>query len=570
MIRIRYRRTAAGLHIGSGRRHAVDSAGDLCDKFLMSSEVLLGDEAVALGAIHAGLTAAYSYPGTPASEIMEFLIRRSQGTGAFQAAWCINEKVAYEEALGVSFAGRRTLVSMKHVGLNVAADPFMNSALTGIKGGLVVVVADDPGMHSSQNEQDSRYFADFARIPCFEPADHQEAYAMTRQAFDVSERWNLPVMLRLVTRLSHSRSRVQPGEPRPQNDLELGESRDWTLLPVNARRRFKRLVDLQPELTKFSEETPFNSLIIPDPESGSLGVIASGIAYNYVRENLAAGGTEPPLLKLAVYPLPEARIARLFEQVDTVLVVEEGYPFIESRLRGLFGVAGKTIRGKLDGSLPPTGELQPHLVREALGLEPLARGSAGDIQLAGRPPQLCQGCPHADTFNALNLALEGHPEANVFSDIGCYTLGALPPYRAVDTCVCMGASVSMAKGGADAGIHPSVGVIGDSTFAHSGITPLVDAAAADSDMTLVIVDNASVAMTGGQPTLLSGEKLLNIVRGTGVGERHIRVITPLARNLEANVQVIKEEIAHRGLSVIVSVRECVQETRKRSRQKGAQ
>ena len=536
----------------------------------MSSEVLLGDEAVALGAVHAGLSAAYSYPGTPASEIMEFLVRRAQETGAFRAAWCINEKVAYEEALGVSFAGRRALVSMKHVGLNAAADPFMNSALTGIEGGLVVVVADDPGMHSSQNEQDSRFFADFARIPCFEPADHQEAYALTRQAFDVSERWNLPVMIRLVTRLSHSRSRVKPDEPRPQNDMHSGESRDWILLPVNARRRNQRLVDLQPELTKFSEESAFNSLTIPDADRGPLGIIASGIAYNYVRENLADVGTVPPILKLAVYPLPEAKIARLFEQVDTVLVVEEGYPLIESRLRGLFGVAGKTIRGKLDGSLPLAGELQPHLVREALGLEPLPRESEGDIQLAVRPPQLCQGCPHADTFNALNRALEGHVGSTVFSDIGCYTLGALPPYGAVDTAVCMGASVSMAKGGADAGIYPSVGVLGDSTFAHSGITPLVDAAASDTDMTLFIVDNASVAMTGGQSTFLSGDKLLNMIRGTGVDERHIRVITPLARNLEANVQVIEEEIAHRGLSVIVSVRECIQQARKRSREKGVQ
>ena len=535
----------------------------------MNSEILLGDEAVALGAIHAGLTAAYSYPGTPASEIMEFLVRRAQEGGDFKAAWCVNEKVAYEEALGVSFAGRRTLVSMKHVGLNVAADPFMNSALTGIGGGLVVVVADDPGMHSSQNEQDSRFFADFAQIPCFEPADHQEAYSLTRLAFDVSEQWNVPVMLRLVTRLSHSRSRVQPEETRPQNRLEYGEARDWTLLPVNARRRFKRLVELQPEMKKYAEDTPFNSLTL-EPGSNGLGVIAAGIAYNYVRENLAGVAEMPSLLKLSVYPLPEPPITSLFEHVDTVLVVEEGYPHVESKLRGFFGAAGKTIHGKMDGCLPATGELQPHLVREALMLEPHAQKPAPSFELAGRPPQLCLGCPHADTFHVLNKALEDHPAANVFSDIGCYTLGALPPYNAVDTCVCMGASVSMAKGGADAGIYPSVGVIGDSTFAHSGITPLVDAAAADTDMTLIIVDNASVAMTGGQPTFLSGDKLLGIIQGTGVDEEHVRVIVPLPRNLEANVQVMKDEIAHRGLSVIVSARECVQETLKRSRQKGAQ
>jgi indolepyruvate ferredoxin oxidoreductase alpha subunit len=533
----------------------------------MKSEVLLGDEAVALGAVHAGLSAAYSYPGTPASEIMEFLVRLARDTGTFKANWSINEKVAYEEALGVSFAGRRTLVSMKHVGLNVAADPFMNSALTGIKGGLVVVSADDPGMHSSQNEQDSRFFAEFARIPCFEPSDHQEAYGMTRQAFDVSERWNVPVMVRLVTRLSHSRSRVQPENPRPQNPLGRGESRDWTLLPVNARRRFQILMGKQADFERLSDESAYNFMRL-NPEDRDFGIIAAGIAYHYVLENLSDSGQPPSLLKISTYPLSRTWLIRLLDHVDSVLVVEEGYPFIETRLSGLLGIAGKTVRGKLDGSLPLTGELLPHLIRRALGKDPLPHQTSPNLDPAGRPPQLCQGCPHADTFHALNRALEDFPHASVFSDIGCYTLGALPPYNAVDTCVCMGASVGMAKGGADVGIHPSVGVIGDSTFAHSGITPLLDAAAAGSGMTLIIVDNAAVAMTGGQPTALSGERLLHLIQGTGVDPEHIRVITPLPRNLEGNVAVIREELNHSGLSVIVSVRECVQETRKRRRPEG--
>ena len=534
----------------------------------MQSEVLLGDEAVALGAIHAGLASAYSYPGTPASEIMEYLVRETRRSGAFKASWCVNEKVAYEEALGVSFAGRRALVSMKHVGLNVAADPFMNSALTDIRGGLVVVVADDPGMHSSQNEQDSRYYADFARIVCFEPSDHQEAYAMTRHAFDISEFWNIPVLIRLVTRLSHSRSRVQPEEPRTADRKEPGSWQDWTMLPVNARRRFRRLVELRPDLVKLSEGSVYNSLMI-NPENRSLGVIASGIAVNYVRENLRDARSVLSLLKVSTYPLPEALVRRIVNHADDILVVEEGYPLIEAQLRGLLGIEGKTIRGKLDGSLPSTGELRPNLVRQALGLEPLSRTAAPDITPAGRPPQLCQGCPHADTFHALNAALEEFPQATVFSDIGCYTMGALPPYRAIDTSVCMGASVSMAKGGADAGIAPSVGVLGDSTFAHSGITPLLDAAASDTNMTLIIVDNASVAMTGGQPTFLSGEKLLELIRGIGVDPEHLQVITPLSRNLEENVRVIRREISHPGLSVIVSARECIQESRRRSKNKGA-
>jgi indolepyruvate ferredoxin oxidoreductase alpha subunit len=534
----------------------------------MKSEVLLGDEAVAIGAVHAGVSAAFSYPGTPASEIMEYLVRDSRISGDYKASWCINEKVAYEEALGVSYAGKRALVSMKHVGLNVAADPFMNSSLTGIKGGLVVVVADDPGMHSSQNEQDSRYYAEFARIICLEPSDHQEAYAAARHAFDISEQFNIPVMIRMVTRLSHSRSQVSPDDPRGQNPLGVGDSRDWTLLPVNARRRFKKLIDMQPDFLELSEGSDFNRLTL-EPENRSLGVIASGIAFNYVRENMQDMDPVPSLLKLSMYPLPFSLIRRLKEHVGTLVVLEDGYPFIETRLRGLFGIEGKTILGKLEGTVPATGELQPHLVRQALGLAAHPQIRNMDFPLSGRPPQLCQGCPHADTFHALNQALEDFPEAQVFSDIGCYTLGALPPYQAVDTCVCMGASVSMAKGGADAGIYPSVAVIGDSTFAHSGITPLLDAAASQTDMTLIIVDNASVAMTGGQPTFLSGDELLQIVRGTGVSAKHIRLLTPLPKNLQENTRVLKEEIAFRGLSVVVSMRECVQETRKRSKQKGA-
>ncbi len=531
----------------------------------MKPEILLGDEAVALGAIQAGVSAAYSYPGTPASEIMEYLIKAAAKTRSFVASWSVNEKVAYEEALGVSFAGKRALVSMKHVGLNVAADPFMNSALTGANGGLVVVPADDPGMHSSQNEQDSRFYADFAGIPCFEPSNHQEAYEMTRQAFDVSEKLGLPVMVRLVTRLSHSRSTVRPGEPRGQNELRLGASQDWTLLPVNARRRFRTILESQAAMVRLSEESGFNSLRL-NGKDRSLGVLASGIAFNYVQENLPALAIPPSLLKVCTYPLPERLIRSLVEHVQTVLVVEEGYPLIERSLRGLFGIAGKTVRGKLSGDIPQTGELSPETVRPALGLKPLQTIGLGGFDLAARPPQLCAGCPHADTFHALNKALKEYGnKGNVFSDIGCYTLGAYPPYQAVQTCVCMGASVGMAKGGAEAGIHPSIAVIGDSTFGHSGLTPLLEAAASDTNMTLFILDNSTVAMTGGQPSFASGERLLRMIEGLGVAKEHIRVIEPLPKNLEKNALIIKEEIAHPGLSVIVAVRECLEEAKKKRR-----
>jgi indolepyruvate ferredoxin oxidoreductase alpha subunit len=530
----------------------------------MGPEILLGDEAVALGAIHAGLSAAYSYPGTPASEVMEYLIKASDGK-SFHAAWAVNEKVAYEEALGVSFAGKRTMVSMKHVGLNVAADPFMNSALAGIGGGLVVVAADDPGMHSSQNEQDSRFYADFARIVCFEPSNHQEAYDATRLAFDVSEQLGMPVLIRLVTRLSHSRSAVTPRKPTAQRAGAYGANDEWTLLPMNARRRFKALIAKQSKMAAISETSEFNRLEPGNARAG-IGIIATGIAYNYVKENLRDLRDPPPLLKISAYPAPKELIAKLVGQVETVIVFEEGFPYVERAIAGVFGVPGKRILGKLSGDVPPSGELSPELVRPLLGLEPLKTQQVEGYELASRPPQLCKGCPHADTFKALNLALKGHTRANVFSDIGCYTLGAFPPYKSINTCICMGASVSMAKGGAQVGIHPSIAVIGDSTFGHSGLTPLLEAAAQNANMTVIILDNGTVAMTGGQPSFATGPRLLKMIEGVGVPTEHLKVIEPLPKNLEQNAQIMRAEFDYKGLSVIVAVRECIQEARKRKRE----
>jgi indolepyruvate ferredoxin oxidoreductase alpha subunit len=532
----------------------------------MKDEILLGDEAVALGAIHAGLSGAYSYPGTPASEIMEFLIRKSDRGKNFIASWSVNEKVAYEEALGVSFAGKRAMVSMKHVGLNVAADPFINSAITGANGSLVVVVADDPGMHSSQNEQDSRFYAQFAQIFCFEPSNHQEAYDVTREAFDISEELGVPVMVRLVTRISHSRSRVQLRPPRKQNALHYGIGKEWTLLPVNARRQFKLLLEKQKELVGLSDRSEFNSLYL-SRKNTALGVIASGVAYNYVLENYEDEAERPSVLKISTYPVPKTLISKFVQHVDSVLVVEEGYPFIEKNLRGILGLQEKTILGKLDGHLPMTGELSPEIVRQALALEPLDKLHLNDFKIAARPPQLCAGCPHADSYKALNKALESYPQSNVFSDIGCYTLGALPPYNAIHSCVCMGASIGMAKGGAEAGIFPSVAVIGDSTFAHSGLTPLLSAAEAQTNMTVIILDNSIVAMTGGQPTFASGEGLVKMVEGLGVKTDHIQVIEPLPKNLDKNVQIFREEFDYKGLSVIIASRECIQEVQKKKRRK---
>jgi indolepyruvate ferredoxin oxidoreductase alpha subunit len=532
---------------------------------IMSEVVLLGDEAVALGAIHAGLTAAYAYPGTPSTEILEYLIRHEGKHGRPHASWCANEKTAYESALGVSFAGCRTLVAMKHVGLNVAADPFVNSALVAIQGGLVLAVADDPGMHSSQNEQDSRFYADFARVICLEPANQQEAYDMTRQAFDLSERFEIPVMVRLVTRLAHSRTVVRTAEPRAERSpSKLRDSASsWILMPHIARRRWHELLLRQHEIVACSEVSPHNPLWLNE-ERRDLGIITTGIARNYFVENAEDLGFAPSHLHVGAYPFPVAKIRRIASHVKRLVVFEEGYPYLERQLRGILPLTIE-IQGKETGQVPAEGELNPDIVRRALGLPERSGLEFHTPELASRPPQFCAGCPHADTLGALKLALSGYPESVVTSDIGCYTLGALPPHSAVETCVCMGASVGMAKGAAEAGLHPVVAVIGDSTFLHSGVTPLMDAVAARANMTLIIADNATVAMTGTQPTILSQSQLEQVVLGVGVDPEHFHVLNAHPKHVAKNAEIVKREIEHRGLSVIIARRECleaVKDTRK--------
>ena len=524
----------------------------------MSEMVLLGDEAVAMGAAHAGLTAAYAYPGTPSTEITEFLIRYRAKHGRPLAAWCANEKTAYEGALGVSFAGRRALVSMKHVGLNVAADPFINSALVAIYGGLVVAVADDPGMHSSQNEQDSRFYADFARVICLEPASQQEAYDMTREAFDLSERFQIPVMIRLVTRLAHSRTVVRTAAPRAENPAV--KNRDaaasWVLMPHIARRRWHELLARQKEMSACTEASPYNTLSLHS-QRRELGVITTGIARNYFQENLEDLGWNPSHLHVGAYPLPVGKIRRMAAHVARILVLEEGYPYLERLLRGILPTAVE-ILGKESGHIPEEGELNPDIVRKGLGLPERSSLQVQIPPLAGRPPQFCAGCPHADTLTALKLALADYPVTAVTSDIGCYTLGALPPHSAVETCVCMGASVGMARGAAEAGLHPVVAVIGDSTFLHSGVTALMDAVAAHANMTLIIADNATVAMTGAQPTVLPQSQLEHVVLGVGVDPQHLHVLSAHPKQAGHNAEVLRREIEHRGLSVIIARRECLE------------
>ncbi|MCG3138519.1 MAG: hypothetical protein HJJLKODD_02384 [Phycisphaerae bacterium] len=527
-------------------------------------ELLLGDEAVALAAVHAGIRGAFSYPGTPATEILEAVQQFTRGQENVSADWSANEKVAYEEALGMSFTGYRALVSMKHVGLNVAADPFMSSALTGAHGGLVLAVADDPGMHSSQNEQDSRYYGHFAKIPILEPSTQQEAYDLTWEAFELSEKLQLPVMIRMVTRLAHSRANVQTRAPLAGHSLGRSTAtRDWTLLPVNARRRFGRLLQLQDELRDYSAHTPFNRLMLRGP----MGIIATGLANNYVLEALPTDHAFS-LLKIGVYPPPLEMIRTLVYHCENILVAEEGYPYVEEQLLGLMGVPGKIIRGRTTGALPAQGELNTDLLRAALQLKSLSAYLPATA-LPARPPQLCQGCPHCDTFKAIVESSRDPDQPYLFSDIGCYTLGALPPFNAVDTCVDMGASISMALGAAKGGAHPVMCTIGDSTFIHSGITPLIGAIRENANMTVVILDNSTTGMTGGQDVLVGGKALVDLVLGLGMNPQHLVVIEPLSRRHDENMALIRREIDYRGLSVIIAQRECIQTARRPVKEKAA-
>lgn len=521
-------------------------------------ELLLGDEAVAMAAIDAGIRGAFSYPGTPATEILECVQNRSDSSRV-AARWSANEKVAYEEALGVSYIGQRSIVSMKHVGLNVAADPFMSSSLTGAVGGLVVAVADDPGMHSSQNEQDTRHYAEFARLPLFEPSTQQEAYDMTRSAFELSETLGVPVMIRLVTRLAHSRAAVARRAADAPAILPRGKDSDWILLPHNARRRNRHILGLQEVLHRRSEISPYNKLVL----RGSIGIIAAGIAYNYVCE-IIGDSPDYSVLKVGAYPIPSHMVRKLIEHSDEILIVEDGYPIIESRVNGLLGVHGKLIRGRSNGALPADGELNADLVRNALGISTPSTQIICD-PMPARPPTLCQGCPHCDSFRMIADAVNALPSAYLFGDIGCYTLGVNPPYQSVHTCVDMGASIGMALGAAKAGAHPVICTIGDSTFTHSGMPSLLAAAHEDANMTVVIMDNSVVAMTGGQDGLVTGEEFIRLVRGLGVDARHIVQIDPAPKNHARNLELFRKEIEHSGLSVVIASRPCIHRKRREAK-----
>ena len=546
----------------------------------MTKKLLLGDEAIALGALHAGLSGVYAYPGTPSTEITEFIqgnaLAKERGV---HSRWSTNEKTAMEAALGMSFMGKRSMVCMKHVGLNVCADPFVNSGMTGVNGGVVVLVADDPSMHSSQDEQDSRFYGKFALIPTFEPSNQQEAYDMMAAAFDYSERICLPVLMRVTTRMAHSRAVVQcVDEPRQQNALNYNAvAANWVLLPANAKKRNDIVTAQQAQLEQDAAGSPYNKYIAPTlPPEGEgkypLGIIASGIGYNYVMEVLNTspqlGENEKglPILKISQYPLPKQLVRRLMDECEQVLIVEEGQPFIEDIVRGVYDL--KNVHGKLDGTLPRTGELNPDFVKKALGMEV---GQCFDpcADVAPRPPALCQGCGHRDVYAALNEVLREYDNPRVFGDIGCYTLGFLPPFRAIHSCVDMGASITMAKGAADAGQWPAVAIIGDSTFTHSGMTGLLDAINENANITVIISDNLTTGMTGGQDSA-GTNKFEAICRGLGLSDEHLKVVVPLPKNMPEITQTIRDEINYKGTSVIIPRRECMQTLQRHLKQKKAQ
>ena len=551
--------------------------------------LLLGDEAIAQGAIDAGLSGVYAYPGTPSTEITEYIQQSEKrkslsasledGTnstsnleskGKIFCQWATNEKTAMEGALGMSYMGKRALVCMKHVGMNVCADAFMNAAITGVNGGLVVVAADDPSMHSSQNEQDSRFYAKFAMIPCLEPSNQQEAYDMMHYAFDLSESLKIPILMRVTTRMAHSRAVVQLIDtPREQNAVSAPENvQHFILLPAFARKNYAELVEAQADFVQTSEESLYNTYV--KGSNPKKAILTTGIAYNYLMEVCSERSLEDAalqdgahtyrleasVLKITQYPLPKALIDQMVaDGAEEILVMEEGQPVIEELLRGMVP-STVVVKGRLTGELPRMGELTPDCVREALGIDKLPTREPDEL-VAPRPPALCQGCGHRDMYAALNEVAAEYADARIFGDIGCYTLGALAPFNAIHSCVEMGASITMAKGAADAGQHPAIAVIGDSTFTHSGMTGLLDCVNCKSNVVVLISDNLTTGMTGGQDSAGTG-RLEAICEGLGVELEHLHVVIPLPKHMEEIKQILREEIAYNGTSVIIARRECIQ------------
>ena len=504
--------------------------------------LMLGNEAVARGLFEAGCSFVSSYPGTPSTEITETIAKYPE----VYAEWAPNEKVAMEAAFGASLAGKRTFCGMKHVGLNVAADPLFTISYTGVNGGMVIGVADDAGMHSSQNEQDSRHYARAAKIPMLEPSDSAEALAMAKLAYDLSEQFDTPVLLKMCTRVSHSQSVVECGQRTEHSKTYEKNGPKYIMMPGNAKKRHPIVEQRTADLVKWAETADINRL--EEGQDKSVGIITSSTSYQYVKE---VCGDKYPVLKLGmIWPMPVQKIRDLAASVDKLVVVEELDGFIEDHCRNLgLEVTGKDTFSCMD-------ELSQNKVAAGLG-KCVAQGKALDEAIPARPPVMCAGCPHRGLFYTL-----AKNKVTALGDIGCYTLGAVPPLAALDSTICMGASISGLHGFTKAGGGKAVAVIGDSTFMHSGVTGLINAAYNESDSTIIIVDNSITGMTGHQqnPTTgfnLKGDPCTKIDLETlckAVGIRRVRVVDPY--NLEQCDTALKEELAADEPSVIISRRPC--------------
>ncbi len=510
-------------------------------------QLLLGNEAVARGLWEAGCTFVSSYPGTPSTEITEAAAKYPE----IYAEWAPNEKVAMEAAFGASLAGRRSFCGMKHVGLNVAADPLFTISYTGVNGGMIIGVADDAGMHSSQNEQDSRHYAKAAKLPMLEPSDSGEALEFTKLAYEMSEQFDTPVIMKMCTRISHSQSVVELGEREEaaQKPYKKDPAK-YIMMPGNAKRRHPIVEERLAKIADWAEHASVNRI-----EAGrdyKLGIITSSTSYQYVKE--ACGDTYPVLKLGMVWPLPEKKILAFAKTVSLLVVVEELDGFIEDRCRDL----GLAMAGK--ANFPLLDELSQNIIAEQLTHEKRS-GIRLDENIPPRPPVMCAGCPHRGLFYTLKKN-----KLTVLGDIGCYTLGAVAPLGAMDTTICMGASISglhgfnKANGGESEG--RSVAVIGDSTFMHSGVTGLINTACNESNSTVIILDNSITGMTGHQqnPTTgfnLKGDPCTKIDLESlcrSIGINRVRVVDPY--DLAACDQAVKEELAAQEPSVIISRRPC--------------
>ncbi|MEE1246303.1 MAG: indolepyruvate ferredoxin oxidoreductase subunit alpha [Acutalibacteraceae bacterium] len=509
-------------------------------------QLMLGNEAVARGLYEAGCSFVSSYPGTPSTEITEFAAKYKE----IYAEWAPNEKVAVEAAFGACLAGKRSFCSMKHVGLNVAADPVFTIAYTGVNAGMIIGVADDAGMHSSQNEQDSRHYAIAAKLPMLEPADAAESLEFTKLAYEISEKYDTPVFIKMCTRIAHSQSVIETSEREEFSKTYEKNGAKYIMMPGNAKRRHPIVEERTAALTDYAETAPINR--IEDGSDHSVGIITSSTSYQYAKE---VCGNKYPVLKLGmINPLPVNKIRDFAKNVGKVIVIEELDGIIETHCRNIgVEVTGKNLFSCID-------ELSQNIVAEKLGFTPES-GKKLDENIPARPPVMCAGCPHRGLFYTLKKN-----KLTVMGDIGCYTLGAVAPLAAIDTTICMGASVSSihgfnkANGGTSDG--KTVAVIGDSTFMHSGVTGLINIAYNESNSTVIILDNSITGMTGHQqnPTTgynLKGDPCTKIdleALCRSVGIKRVRVVDPY--NLKECDDAVKEELAADEPSVIISRRPC--------------